>query len=294
MTDVLVSIIIPTYNRLEKLKKAIDSVLGQSYENFEIIVVDDGSTDGTKDYIRSILDDSRIKYFYKVNEGLPSISRNLGASHSKGKYLTFLDSDDEWSSDKLSIQVDFHEKNPDYIFSFTQAQTVAKKNISKSSLNKSGFIGKSLLLRNFIVTSSVLVKVDAFVACGGFSKDVSIVVAEDYDLWLKLSERGKAKFFKDALVRYELGNGLSSQNILLNLSCFYTVIVNALNRSRHGPLFNELVIFLYWARCISGSFRRHDVLSDSLIKIKTLKSNYLSRLGILFVASVKGRLNENS
>lgn len=105
-----VSVIVPTYNRQNTLKQTIDSILAQSFQEFEIIVIDDGSTDNTKDLIATYTD-KRIHYFYQENQGLPS-SWNLGIKKSGAEYLAFLDSDDIWLKDKLQTQISFIENSP--------------------------------------------------------------------------------------------------------------------------------------------------------------------------------------
>ena len=104
-----VSVIIPTYNRSSVLSRAIDSVLRQSDRDFELIVVDDGSTDNTKNLIEQYSD--QITYIYQDNEGV-SAARNLGLKHATGEWVAFLDSDDEWKKKKLEKQIAFIEKNP--------------------------------------------------------------------------------------------------------------------------------------------------------------------------------------
>lgn len=111
----LISVIIPTYNRVQVLPKAIKSVLEQSFENWELIVVDDGSEDGTEDVVLSFLDDKRIVYKYQINTGV-SAARNLGASIAKGKYLVFLDSDDNFLNHALEAFQSKIQESPDLIF----------------------------------------------------------------------------------------------------------------------------------------------------------------------------------
>ena len=104
-----VSVIIPTYNRSSVLSRAIDSVLRQSFKDFELIVVDDGSTDNTKELIEKYSD--QITYIYQDNKGV-SAARNKGLEHAKGEWIAFLDSDDEWKKKKLEKQIAFIEINP--------------------------------------------------------------------------------------------------------------------------------------------------------------------------------------
>jgi glycosyltransferase involved in cell wall biosynthesis len=93
-----VSVIIPTYNRADLLSRAIKSVIAQTYTNWELLVVDDGSTDNTKEVVKEFIKkDKRIKYLWEPNSGSPSKPRNFVAKNAKGEYIAFLDSDDEWS-----------------------------------------------------------------------------------------------------------------------------------------------------------------------------------------------------
>ena len=110
----LVSVVIPTHNRADLLPRAIDSVLNQTYSNFEIIVVSDGSTDNTEEVVKSYSDkDSRIRFIgYSPARG-GNIARNTGIEAAKGEYVAFLDDDDEWMPEKLKKQIKVMESNPD-------------------------------------------------------------------------------------------------------------------------------------------------------------------------------------
>ena len=106
----LVSVIIPTYNSSQYIKEAIDSVLAQTYKNFEIIVIDDGSTDNTKEVLAPYL--SVIKYIYKNNGG-PASARNRGIKEANGEFVAFLDADDVWKPDRLARGVDILDQRPE-------------------------------------------------------------------------------------------------------------------------------------------------------------------------------------
>src|SRR3989344_6055415 len=106
----LVSVIIPAYNAVFLILETINSVLNQTYDNLEIIVVDDGSTDNTKEVLRNLIETERIKYFYQKNSGQAS-ARIRGFGESKGVYISFIDSDDLIVSNKIEVQVDYMEKN---------------------------------------------------------------------------------------------------------------------------------------------------------------------------------------
>ena len=99
-----VSVIIPTYNRAHYICETIDSILAQTYRDYEIIVVDDGSADNTRKVLQKY--DGKVRYFYQKNRG-PSAARNFGISQSQGEYIAFLDDDDLWTENKLELQIDF-------------------------------------------------------------------------------------------------------------------------------------------------------------------------------------------
>ncbi len=109
----LISAAIPTYNRLSFLKEAVESVLGQTLSSLELIIADDGSTDGTEEYGTTLLKESGIRYLRLKNSGLPGKVRNAGAGFAAGKYLAFLDSDDLWKPEKLERQLAFFQEHPD-------------------------------------------------------------------------------------------------------------------------------------------------------------------------------------
>ena len=111
----LVSIVIPTYNRKSDLIRAIDSVISQSYTNWELIIVDNNSIDGTIDYINS-LNNSRIKLVSVSNNGLIAYSRNKGIENSNGTYIAFLDSDDWWEYNKLEMSIKYFDQNVDLVY----------------------------------------------------------------------------------------------------------------------------------------------------------------------------------
>src|SRR5690349_3602213 len=104
-----VSVIIPTYNRAQFIARAVDSVLEQTYKDFEIIVIDDGSSDNTQEILKAY--EGKIRYVYQQNKGI-SAARNRGIQEAKGEYIAFLDSDDVWKPEKLSVQVAILDVNP--------------------------------------------------------------------------------------------------------------------------------------------------------------------------------------
>lgn len=194
--DPMVSIVIPTYNTGEYIQYTLESVFKQTYEDFEVIVVDDGSTDDTKEVLQVYME--RIRYIYQENSGR-SEARNTGIKAAKGKYVAFLDSDDLWTPGKLETQIDILEKNHDIDFLFGDKQRFSNDGriIIHSMFKEKGydeiFFGDSLYVRDaykklldepFIPTGTVIMKRDCFDEAGLFDKDI---YAEDWDFWLRVA-----------------------------------------------------------------------------------------------------------
>ncbi|MHB1105095.1 MAG: glycosyltransferase family 2 protein [Lutibacter sp.] len=189
----LVSVIMPAYNAESYIREAISSVITQTYSIWELIIIDDGSTDTTAKIVNEwLLKDNRIQYYYQEN-GKQGKARNFGISKSKGVYLAFLDADDIWLSEKLEIQIkEIQNKNVDlvfadsYIFKNDDILDISQKiNIiptvfyDKSSLN-------FFLKENRIPILTVLVKREKIINVNCFSEELDIQNVEDYHLWLKL------------------------------------------------------------------------------------------------------------
>ncbi|MFC1708663.1 glycosyltransferase family 2 protein [Candidatus Omnitrophota bacterium] len=185
-----ISVVIPTFNRCKFLKKAIDSVLSQTYVNFELIVVDDGSTDDTGQMIEGY--SNRLKYIYQQNKG-PACAKNAGVKESKADLIAFLDSDDRWAKEKLEIQSKAMQANPEYLISHTQEiwyKNGKLLNQKKKHRKYNGFIFDKCLPICAVGMSTAMVKRELFDEVGIF--DESLPCCEDYDLWLRVS--GKFPF----------------------------------------------------------------------------------------------------
>jgi len=191
------SVIIPTFNRFDFLKEAIDSVLRQAYRDFELIVVDDGSTDGTTAYLRSL--GGSIRYIRQENAG-PATARNRGVAMARGRYVAFLDSDDLWQKNKLAVQVS-EMKAHDVTVSYTDEIWIRKGvrvNPKKKHSKYSGWIFEHCLPLCIVSPSSVMMQREFFDAVGGF--DEKLPVCEDYDLWLRASLKVPFHFIAEKLI----------------------------------------------------------------------------------------------
>jgi glycosyltransferase involved in cell wall biosynthesis len=183
----LVSVVIPTFNRSASVVRAINSVLKQSYKHFELIVVDDGSTDETELILLPFVENSSIKYLKQQNLGV-SAARNFGVSHGTGKWITFLDSDDEWTPHKLQIQIDYMQINPTLSIAYTQEIWIRNNvRVNQRAIHQKhgGRIFDKCIQQCFIAPSSVILKREMFLEMEGF--DLDFEVCEDYDLWLRIS-----------------------------------------------------------------------------------------------------------
>ena len=215
------SIIVPTYNRAQKLMCAIDSVLSQKFEDFELIIVDNGSTDGTKERLLKRYTDPRIVYHYQIGTGSPAGPRNKGIDLSKGNWISFLDSDDLWYPDKLScvkaaidydstIQVVCHDEYK--LFS----ETGEKLPLQYGPYEKDFYMAL-LLGGNRLSTSATSIRRDFLNKHAlRFNDSADYTVVEDYDLWLKLAQKGaKFEFITQPLGEFVVaGEGLSGDTRL--------------------------------------------------------------------------------
>ena len=176
-----ISVIIPTYNRKKTLARAIQSVINQSFSPFEILIIDDGSNDGTEEWGKANF--QNIKYIYQNNHGVSS-ARNIGIENAYGDWVAFLDWDDEWLPNKLYEQVKSIESNPKMKFFHTNEIWIrngVRVNQMKKHKKYGGYIFEKCLDICRISPSSVLIQKEVFDNIGIF--DESLRVCEDYDLW---------------------------------------------------------------------------------------------------------------
>lgn len=225
MDEKLVSVIIPTYKRkLEVVKKAIDSVMMQTYQNIEIIVVDDNE----KNYHEStiikkhiaMIDSKKIKYIdYGENRGA-NYARNIGIEASSGEYIAFLDDDDEWLPEKIMLQVEKISDNLDdnigmiycpYNFIILDKNNKIIKEKTHKKLEK-GYIFDKLIQENFIgSTSCVLIKKECFNMVGKFNVDMP--ASQDYELYLRISKNYNIDYISEPMLNYYIhGNERISNN----------------------------------------------------------------------------------
>jgi len=216
------SIIVPTYNRCYTLSRPIDSVLNQSFQNFELIIVDNGSTDATHEWLSKNYKNDKIIYSFQTGSGTPASPRNKGISLAKGEWVCFLDSDDMWKKEKLEFTLEAIQcqSNLDVI--------CHNENIYYEDINKIGKISRygpsskrmyreMLIFGNRLSTSATSVKIE-FLKKNNlkFNETNELATVEDYDLWLRLAMHNANFFFlSESLGFYTVGqsNMISNSNL---------------------------------------------------------------------------------
>lgn len=184
-----VSVVVTTFNRVHLLKETLDSILGQTYTDLEVIVVDNCSSDGTAEYLRSV-DDPRVRWYVNANNGVIAVNRNLGISKAQGVYVAFCDDDDLWLPDKLSFQMELMERSPVVVLSYTNASTfydnrTLSNRMIRRRVDRHHFW--QLLRGNYIPNSSVVVRRQVFLDIGEITDDRSL--REDYEMWLRIARK---------------------------------------------------------------------------------------------------------
>lgn len=200
----LVTAIITTHNRKSLVIRAISSILHQTYNNIEIIVVDDASTDGTRNLVEETFKNRSFTYIFIKNSRGGNYARNIGIKNAHGKYVAFLDDDDEWLEKKIEKQVDFLEKHVDYacvscsrIMEFDYSRTEL---IPDSVFPKNGDMSKTIWSCNALVSSTLMFRTDFIQSIGNFDED--LVAWQDYELLLRTAQKTYIGVLQEPLVLY--------------------------------------------------------------------------------------------
>lgn len=203
-----VSVIMPTYNRADYLKKSVQSVLDQTFTDFEIVLINNYSTDDTLEVI-SAFNDDRIKVINFKNDGIIAKSRNRGIMHSVGKYIAFLDDDDLWCPDKLELQIKYMESHPEFSLVYSNALIIDEYEnrtdlLIDSRQAKTGQVFPGLLYENFIPILTVLMRRVIFETNGPLNEDPCIRGAEDYEYWLRAALKFDFGYIDEPLALYRV------------------------------------------------------------------------------------------
>ena len=198
-----ISVIIPTYNAAEYLPEAIDSVLAQTFQDFELIVVDDGSTDGTEEVVRSYGD--RVRYLRQENRG-PGAAKNLGIKNSRGPLVVTLDADDRWLPHKLERQYEYMREHPEIGMVNTDFSTFNEKGVMTRHYNREyrkiyqGDIFDRLLQKNFVGSGVVMFRRECLDRVGLFPEN--FMISEDWHLWLRIAKEYRVGYIDEPMAMY--------------------------------------------------------------------------------------------
>lgn len=273
---------IPTYNRAELLRSAIRSVLNQTFQDFEIVVIDDASKDNTKEIVSSF-NDKRMKYIrHEVNKGEAG-ARNTGVTSSSGQYIAFIDDDDEWLPEKLQMQVDLIESSsPSVGVVYTGAFILNKiSGRMKDQIipAKRGYILNELLLRNFLILSTVLIKKECFEKVGLFDKN--IISGPDYDMWIRISRKYHFEYIKEPLVKYYLHeNRLSNQleKTIVGLESIIRKHSQLFASNHNGYRHHYLTLGVLY--CLTGNTKKGREALLKAIKLYPFEIRYYFNFGL--------------
>ena len=247
----MVSVIIPAYNVERFIAETIDSVLVQSYSNWELIIIDDGSNDNTATIIQKYCEtDSRINYFYQPNSGV-SIARNNGLSKAKGKYIALLDADDVWEKDNLTLKIAFLEENPDtkWVYSDMYDADENMNIIKTGATGTDNNILESILLWKREVVPGPCSNVVFSKICydQGVLFDKNLSTAADQDFTLQLASKYKGHHIKNPLWKYRILNNSMSRNI----KTMEKDHINVFTKASQNGLFKS---FWFKQKCFSNLY----------------------------------------
>jgi len=197
----LISVVVATHNHAHFLPECLNSIKTQTYDNYELIVVDNGSTDNTKEVIESLAWD-KLRYYYQNDTGSVAGPRNTGIKLAKGEYIAFLDSDDLWYKEKLQEVAKALKNNPG--IDILSHNLIQRKNGKIGSIMREGpskkDMFKHLLTINCLAGSAAMVKRDILLKIGGFDENKDFVHVEDYETWLRIAYKGGKFFFIDKIL----------------------------------------------------------------------------------------------
>lgn len=222
-----ISVIITTYNRANFIDRAIKSVLNQIYQDFEIIIVDDGSTDNTEEIIKGYKDKRIIYIKHKKNQGI-SAARNTRIKKSRGEYIAFLDSDDEWVPEKLSKQVKILQNESTEVgVVYSNLCYIDENGKDMNKLlnpKREGYIYKDLLGENCVgPPSTLLIRKECFNQVGLFDSQQD--AHEDWDMWIRIAKSYKFALIKIPLVKYRLHSNQISKNLEVKIIMAKRILV---------------------------------------------------------------------
>ena len=246
----LVSVLIPSYNMAHYLPQAVQSALAQSYANLEIQIIDDGSTDATPQIVRQWDDHPRVRVHRQSNGGL-SHARNQGVALSGGPFIAFLDADDVWAPEKLSLQMRLFQGRPELGVVYSGYERMDDEGhplpTGPTHMHR-GWVSGPLLIENFVPASSAVVRRECFERHGGF--DVALRTGEDYEMWLRLSPYYQFDFVAQPTMRYRIWGGQMSKDYRARYQTGIHTMQNFLDSN--PDVVDRAVVRRAWAHTYTG------------------------------------------
>ncbi len=285
-----VSVIIPAYNRANVLDRAVTSVLNQNYQDFEIIVVDDASSDNTQEIVDG-LNDKRIKYIRHDKNSGEAAARNTGIEAAAGKYIASQDSDDEWLPGKLERQVILLESSPREVgvayTGFWRVEGNAKVYFPPERIDrKEGDVHRELLRGNFVGTPTTVVKKECFQKMGGFDERLRHLV--DWEMWIRISQLYEFICINEPLVlSYSMADAVSANAFALIEAHEYILEKHVEKFARDKSV---LAGEQYWIGnlwCKIGNKKRGREYFKKAIRAMPLSPKYLGALALSFLSQKK-------
>lgn len=240
-----VSIVMPTYNHAQYIGIAIQSVLDQTFQDFELIIIDNHSDDGTEEVIRRF-EDARIRHEKFRNNGIIGASRNRGIALAQAELIAFLDSDDRWYDMKLASIIQAFESTPD-IAAACHAENQIRDGRIVGVLDQPAYTGdlyeKLLFHRNYLSPSATAVKTSVAKQLGGFSERPEFVGVEDYDFWIRIAKTGRIALLPNVLGEFRLhANNFTANRerladrVLKMLNSHYAAIPESVRKARRWQI----------------------------------------------------------
>jgi glycosyltransferase involved in cell wall biosynthesis len=277
MSNPLVSIVIPTYNRADYLKITLENLGKQVYNNFEIIVVDDGTPGSINEQLCGEFDN--VTYYKIKNSGGPAKPRNFGATKAKGKYIAFLDDDDLWRNDKLEIQVAILESNPDFGIIHSSCELIDENGnklnkligVPGDSLFKHGDVKNRMIGNWTLMMPTPLVKKSLLDEVGMFNEEIPPAL-EDVEFWVRCSFHTKFYYYNEPLALYR-----KHTNNISNQTERYLVLPLYLKKIIQAKLTDKLITKKEFKKSIN---------SLSIMQLRTIRNNYIITFNNLFILDV--------
>ena len=306
----LISIVIPSYNQAKYIGFNLDSILAQTYKNFEVIFIDDGSKDETAEIVKAYTErDSRVKYFHQQNSER-AVARSYGISLTNGKYVCLVDSDDTWREDKLEKQLSVMEADPEIVLCYASVNRIdpenkALKTAPRQQMGYSGNVLEKLLIRNFIPSVTPMIRKDVLEKVG--NQVTEFIPYEDWDFWLRIARHGKFFHIKESLGNYRLHPQQSVQNV--KAPRIEEVTLKVLDANTASLLEDSLLETSHWKTVVAEAYSlaylriaywylviadRHSAREKLLISLKKNSNRLLDlRFYVLYCLSYLSRFNSS-